>query len=148
MKKMLIDGEWVASSDGRQMTILNPATGAVIDTVPAGTAADAARAVEAASRAKVAMAAMPAHRRSAILSRVADRMQDERGELVRLLNLENGKTFREIDSWEIDAAIRIIRGYAEEAKRLYGTSMPLHGIPNLENSMAFTLYRPLALVSH
>ena len=144
--KMLIDGEWVASSDGREMAILNPATGAVIDTVPAGTAADAARAVGAANRAKVAMAAMPAHRRSAILARVADRMQAERGELVRLLNLENGKTFREIDSWEIDAAIRIIRGYAEEAKRLYGASVPLHGIPNLENSMAFTLYRPLGVI--
>lgn len=145
--KMLIDGEWVAASDGAQMSILNPSTGGVIDSVPAATDADAARAVAAASRARPAIAAMPAHKRAAILMRVADRMVADRDELVRTLNLENGKTLREIDGWEIDAAIRIIRGYAEEAKRLYGHSVPLHGIPNLENSLAITVYQPRGVIA-
>lgn len=145
--KMLIDGEWVAASDGAQMSILNPFTGEVIDSVPAATDTDAARAVRAASRARPAIAAMPAHKRAAILMRVADRMVADRDELVRTLNLENGKTLSEIDGWEIDAAIRIIRGYAEEAKRLYGRSVPLHGIPNLENSLAITVYQPRGVIA-
>ena len=145
--KMLIDGEWVAASDGGEMPILNPANGSVIDTVPAGTEADAARAVAAAVRARPLIAAMPAHKRASILQRVADRMQAERDTLVRLLNVENGKTLREIDGWEVDAAIRIFRGYAEEGKRLYGHCVPLHGIPNLENSIAFTVYQPLGVIA-
>ena len=145
--KMLIDGEWVQASDGAQMSILNPCTGGLIDSVPAATDADAARAVAAASRARPVIAALPAHKRAAILMRVADRMTRDRDELVRTLNLENGKTLREIDGWEIDAAIRIIRGYAEEAKRLYGHSVPLHGIPNLENSLAITVYQPRGVIA-
>ena len=147
MANMLIDGEWTAASDGAGIPVLNPANGALIDTVPAGTDADAARAVAAAVRAKSAMAAMPAHRRASILMRVAARMEADRTELVRLLNLENGKTFREVNGWEIDAAIRIFRGYAEEAKRLTGHTVPLHGIANLENSMAFTVYQPLGVIA-
>lgn len=145
--KMLIDGEWTGAADGAGIPVLNPANGALIDTVPAATEADTLRAVAAAVRAKTAMAAMPAHRRAAILLGVAARMQANRAELVRLLNLENGKTLREVDGWEIDAAIRILRGYAEEAKRLNGHAVPLHGIPGLENSMAFTAYRPLGVVA-
>jgi acyl-CoA reductase-like NAD-dependent aldehyde dehydrogenase len=144
---MLIDGEWVDSSDGEEIEIRNPGNGQVIDTTPAATGADTDRAIAAANRGKVAMAAMPAHRRSAILSAVAERIRTNRDELVRLLNRENGKTFREIDGWEIDAAARIIQGYAEEAKRLHGETVPLHGIPNLENSLAMTIYQPLGVIA-
>jgi acyl-CoA reductase-like NAD-dependent aldehyde dehydrogenase len=144
---MLIDGEWVDSSDGEEIEIRNPGNGQVIDTTPAATVADTDRAIAAANRGKIAMAAMPAHRRAAILSTVAERIRTNRDELVRLLNRENGKTFREIDGWEIDAAARIIQGYAEEAKRLHGETVPLHGIPNLENSLAMTIYQPLGVIA-
>jgi acyl-CoA reductase-like NAD-dependent aldehyde dehydrogenase len=144
---MLIDGEWVDSSDGEKIEIRNPGNGQVIDTTPAATVADTDRAIAAANRGKIAMAAMPAHRRAAILSTVAERIRTNRDELVRLLNRENGKTFREIDGWEIDAAARIIQGYAEEAKRLHGETVPLHGIPNLENSLAMTIYQPLGVIA-
>jgi acyl-CoA reductase-like NAD-dependent aldehyde dehydrogenase len=93
------------------------------------------------------MAAMPAHKRAAILMAVVARMRENREKLIHLLNRENGKTFREIDGWEIDAAARIIEGYAEEAKRLHGETVPLHGIPNLENSIAMTIYQPLGVIA-
>jgi len=144
--KMLIDGTWVDASDGKVLEVRNPATGELMDTVPAATDADAARAVAAAVRARPLIAAMPAHKRARLLHRVADRMQADRDKLVNLLTRENGKTLREIDGWEIDAAIRILRGYAEEGKRLYGHYVPLHGIPNLENSFAVTFHRPIGVV--
>lgn len=145
--KMLIDGAWVDSEGGEVMTILNPADGSRLGAVPAGTRVDAARAVKAAIRAKPAMASMPAHKRSSILMAVADRIDLNRETLIASLVAENGKTYREIEGWEIDAAARIIRGYAEEAKRLYGHSIPLHGIPNLENSLALTVYQPVGVVA-
>lgn len=145
--QMLLDGSWVAASDGATIEVRNPATGEVIDTTPAATVDDTDKAIAAANRAKAEMAAMPAHRRSDILRRVAARMRSDREQLVALLNRENGKTYREIDGWEIDAAVRIIEGYAEEAKRLHGHTIPLHAIPNLENSLALTLYQPLGVIA-
>lgn len=145
--RMLIDSAWVDSSGGETIEIRNPGTGELIDTTPAANVADTDRAIAAAHRGKQAMASMPAHRRAAILAAVAARMRENRTELVRLLNRENGKTFREIDGWEIDAAARIIDGYAEEAKRLHGETVPLHGIPNLENSFAMTIYQPLGVIA-
>ncbi|MEM1298000.1 MAG: aldehyde dehydrogenase family protein [Pseudomonadota bacterium] len=144
---MLINGAWTGASDAAMMDIVNPSTGAVLGQVPAATAEDADRAVAAAIAAKPTMAAMPAHRRAEILETVSARITENRDHLVRLLNAENGKTFKEIDGWEIDAAARIIKGYAEEAKRLFGHTVPLNGIPNLENSLALTLHQPLGVVA-
>ena len=145
--QMLIDGDWVAASDAAELAILNPSTGEVLGSVPAATAADVERAVDAANAAKTAMAAMPAHERARILEAVSARMTANRDHLVTVLNRENGKTFKEINGWEIDAAARIIKGYAEEAKRLHGHSIPLHGIPDLENSLAYTVYQPLGVIA-
>ena len=145
--RMLIDGGWTDASDGAVIEIRNPATGAVIDTTPSATVADTDRAIAAANRSKRDMASMPGHRRAAILMAVAQRIRRERVALVRLLTEENGKTFREIDGWEIDAAARIIEGYGEEAKRLHGETVPLHGIPNLENSFAMTTFQPRGVIA-
>jgi acyl-CoA reductase-like NAD-dependent aldehyde dehydrogenase len=145
--QMLVDGSWVDASGGHVIEIRNPATGELLDTTPAATSADTDRAIAAANRAKSEMATMPAHRRSDILRAVAARIRADRVALVAMLTRENGKTFREIDGWEIDAAARIIEGYAEEAKRLHGHTIPLHAIPNLENSLALTLYQPLGVVA-
>src|SRR5689334_12717891 len=95
---MLIDGAWTGAADGKVGEVRNPATGALIDTVPLGTAADALRAVTAAQHGKVAMARLPSHQRCAILMRVADRIEADQDELSKLLCRENGKTRREIVS--------------------------------------------------
>ncbi len=143
---MLIDGAWTTASDGKTDEIRNPATGALIDAVPRATEEDVARAVCAAQAGKKRMAALPAHERSAILMRVADRIEAEQDMLTRLLVSENGKTRREIAN-EIRVAARIWRGYAEEAKRLFGRSVPLDSVPGLERSLAITIRRPLGVVA-
>jgi acyl-CoA reductase-like NAD-dependent aldehyde dehydrogenase len=145
LARMLIDGAWVDGSDDARDPILNPATGATIDTVPRGNAADAERAVAAAREGKRRIARLPAHERCAILLRVADRIEREQDELARLLCRENGKTLREIGG-EIRAAIRIWRGYAEEAKRLFGRATPLDSVPGRESSLAITLREPLGII--
>ena len=145
--RMLISGAWTDASDGTSIDVRNPANGSLIDTVPAATVEDVDRAVAAAVAAKPAMAAMPAHERARILRAVSARITENRTKLVAMLNVENGKTFREIDGWEIDAAARIIDGYADEAKRLHGETVPLHAIPDLENSLAMTIYQPLGVIA-
>lgn len=143
---MLIDGMWTGASDGAVDPVLNPATNAQIASVPRATPDDVARAVEAAQAGAKAMAAMPAWRRYEILEAVARRMEANQNQLGILLCRENGKRIGETTS-EVGVAARIFRGYAEEAKRLFGKSVPLHAIPGREKSMAITMRQPLGVIA-
>src|SRR5687768_6753298 len=133
--EMLIDGNWTGAADGAVDAVLNPATDAEIATVPRASAADVERAVAAAQRGAAAMAAMPAWRRYEILESVARRIEANQTELGILLCRENGKRIGETTS-EVGVAARIFRGYAEEAKRVFGKTYPLHAIPGRERSLA------------
>ncbi|MGO1075016.1 aldehyde dehydrogenase family protein [Inquilinus sp. CA228] len=143
---MLIDGGWTGASDGAVDPILNPATDEEIATVPRATAADVARAVAAAQQGRDAMARLPSHRRFEILESVARRIEAHQVELGRLLCRENGKRIGETTG-EVGVAARIFRGYAEEAKRIFGKSVPLDAIPGRERSLAITLRQPLGVVA-
>ena len=143
--QMLIDGRWTAASDGAVEAILNPATADEIASVPRASAADATRAVVAAQRGARDMAAMPAWRRYEILEAVAQCIEENQVPLGQLLCRENGKRIGETTS-EIGVAARIFRGYAEEAKRIFGRSFPLDAIPGREKSLAITLRQPLGVI--
>jgi acyl-CoA reductase-like NAD-dependent aldehyde dehydrogenase len=143
---MLIDGKWTAALDSAVDPILNPATNAEIATVPRAGTADVERAVAAAQRGAKAMAAMPAWRRYEILETVARRIEANQQQLGELLCRENGKRIGETTS-EVGVAARIFRGYAEEAKRVFGRSVPLHGIPGREKSLAITMRQPLGVIA-
>jgi acyl-CoA reductase-like NAD-dependent aldehyde dehydrogenase len=143
--QMLLDGNWTGAADGAIDEIRNPATGDLIDTVPRATVSDVEHAVAAAQHGRQRMARLPAHERAAILMRVADRIEAEQDELSKLLCRENGKTRREILG-EIAAAVRIWRGYAEEAKRLFGKAMPLDSVPGRETAFAITMRQPLGVI--
>ena len=142
---MLIDGNWTGASDGTVDPILNPATNVEIATVPRATTADVTRAVAAAQQGRQAMAALPAWRRYEILETVARRIEANQIELGLLLCRENGKRIGETTA-EVGVAARIFRGYAEEAKRIFGKSVPLDAIPGREKSLAITTRQPLGVI--
>jgi acyl-CoA reductase-like NAD-dependent aldehyde dehydrogenase len=142
---MLIDGDWTKAADGLADTILNPATNEPIADVPRAGSEDVLRAVAAAQHGKARMAAMPSHRRYEILEAAARRIEANQAELGTLLCRENGKRIGETTS-EVGVAARIFRGYAEEAKRQFGKSVPLDSIPGRERSMAITRHEPLGVI--
>jgi acyl-CoA reductase-like NAD-dependent aldehyde dehydrogenase len=144
--RMLIDGEWVDAADGRVDEIRDKATGELIETAPHGGRPDVARAIEAAQRGRRAMAAMPSFQRAELIQRAADAVQAEHTALSQLLARENGKTLREVRS-ELSAAIRILRGYAEEAKRVFGRATPLDSVPGQAGSLAVTLRQPRGVIA-
>ncbi len=143
---MLIDGSWTAASNGAVDAVINPATGEEIATVPRASEADIARAVAAAQDGAVRMAALPAHRRFEILETVARRIEANQEALGELLCRENGKRIGETTS-EVGVAARIFRGYAEEAKRVFGRTFPLDSIPGRERSLAITMRQPLGVIA-
>lgn len=144
--KMLIDDHWVSASDGAGDEVHAKADGRLLDTVPRATAADVQAAVGAAQDGKRRMARLPAHGRRAVLMRAADAIEAEHERLARLLACENGRTLREVRD-ELRAAVRIFRGYAEEAQRLFGRVTPLDSIPGHEQSLALTMREPRGVVA-
>jgi 1-pyrroline dehydrogenase len=89
--KMFIDGEFVDSSSGETMEVVNPATGEVIAEVPRGTAEDVDRAVAAAAKAWETWQDKTPKDRMALLLELADVIDEHAEELARLESLNVGK---------------------------------------------------------
>ncbi|MGW0590587.1 NAD-dependent succinate-semialdehyde dehydrogenase [Streptosporangium sp. NPDC002607] len=120
---LYIGGAWRSSASGRTFAVHDPATGALIRDVAAGDAEDAAAAVTAAAEAFPTWSARTAHERSAYLYQ-AHRLMLERSEhLAKLMTAEQGKPLRAART-EVKYAADFLIWFAEEAKRLYGQTIP------------------------
>ena len=128
------------------VTVRNPGTGELLGELPAHDAGQVAAIIEAAQDGQRAMAALPAHERADLLRRVADRIEAEQEALAGLLAAENGKPIQQTRG-EVEAAVRIFRGYAGEATRLFGRQIPLDAVPGLERHLAVTIREPLGVVA-
>ena len=126
--------------------VRNPATGETLATLPAAGPDDVDAAISAAADGAAAMRALPAHERAALLERVARALEDEAESLARLLATENGKPIVQTRG-EVAAAVRIFRGFGEEAKRLFGRQIPLDAVPGLERDLAITFREPVGVVA-
>src|SRR5216683_2428138 len=124
LRKMFVDGEWVDSESGRHFDAVSPATGAVIAQVAEGTRADARQAVEAAHRARSAVAGLKGFERSRRLHRIADAIELRREDLARILTLDQGKPLLAEAYGEVGEAAEYFRIAAEDLKRLEGSVIP------------------------
>jgi succinate-semialdehyde dehydrogenase/glutarate-semialdehyde dehydrogenase len=120
-----VDGSWVSADSGRTVQVTNPATGAVIGTVPDLGAAETRRAIDAAERAWPAWRAKTAKERAVLLRRWYELMMANQDDLALLLTTEQGKPLGEAKG-EIAYGASFIEWFAEEAKRVYGDVIPQH----------------------
>ena len=118
---MLINGEW--HNDTPTFPVFNPATGEEIGQVADGTEQDAARAIEAASAALPAWMNETAYARSAVLYRAHQLMLEQQRELAELMTREQGKPLKASMN-EVKYAADFLLWFAEEAKRVYGETIP------------------------
>ena len=118
-----LDGKWVQADSGQTITVVNPATGEAIGEVPAMGTAETRRAIEAANRAYPAWRALLAKDRSAILRKLSDLMLANTDDLGAIMTAEQGKPLAEAKG-EIAYAASFIEWFAEEAKRIYGDTIP------------------------
>lgn len=118
-----IDGVWTSGDATRTFDVLNPATGELLASLPDMGAAETRAAIDAAHAAQPGWAARPAKERSAILRKWFDLMVVNADELAAILTAEMGKPFPEARG-EILYAAAYIEWYAEEAKRIYGETIP------------------------
>jgi succinate-semialdehyde dehydrogenase / glutarate-semialdehyde dehydrogenase len=118
-----IDGAWVDADDKSTIAVYNPADGQQIGTVPKMGPAETRRAIEAANAAWPAWRAKTAKERSAILRKWYDLMMAHQEDLAVLMTTEQGKPLAE-SRGEIAYGASFIEWFAEEAKRLYGDTIP------------------------
>jgi succinate-semialdehyde dehydrogenase/glutarate-semialdehyde dehydrogenase len=118
-----IGGKWVQAESGKTIAVRNPATGEVIGNVPAMSAAETRRAIEAADAAFAGWRAMLAKQRAAILRKLNDLMLANTDDLAAIMTAEQGKPLAE-SKGEIAYAASFIEWFAEEGKRVYGDTIP------------------------
>ena len=120
-----VAGEWIHADDGRTFDVVNPARGDVIAQVADLSRAEVARAIEAAAVAMKDWAARPAKERAQIMRRWFDLMMANQDDLGTILTAEMGKPLAEAKG-EIAYGASFIEWFGEEAKRIYGETIPGH----------------------
>ncbi|MDP3535816.1 NAD-dependent succinate-semialdehyde dehydrogenase [Halomonas sp. M1] len=118
-----IDGSWVAADSGEQINVINPATGEPVGDIPRLGKAETERAIDAADAALPAWRALTAQERADLLLKWHDLMLEHQHDLALLMTYEQGKPLKESEG-EIAYAASFLRWFAEEARRVYGETIP------------------------
>ena len=111
------------SDSGDSFPVVDPATGETVEHVPRMGAAETTRALRAAEDALPAWRGLLARDRARILRRWSDLMLEHEAQLARLLTIEQGKPLAESHA-EIVYAASFLEWFGEEAKRVYGDTIP------------------------
>ncbi len=118
-----LGGKWVGADTGESFTIKNPSTGESLAQVPMMGKAETARAIEHAALAQKQWRALTAKERSSRLRKWFELTMKNQEDLARILTAEQGKPLAEARG-EIAYGASFIEWFAEEAKRVYGETIP------------------------
>ncbi|WP_409281807.1 NAD-dependent succinate-semialdehyde dehydrogenase [Pseudomonas defluvii] len=124
-QQAFINGQWLDAPDGAYQQIFNPANGEKIGQVPNLGADHARLAIASANAAWPSWRSLTAKERSTLLKRWHSLMLEHVDALAEILTLEQGKPLAEAKG-EILYAASFIEWFAEEAKRIYGDTIPSH----------------------
>ena len=120
---MFINGVWCEADSKKTFEVTNPATGTGIAEIPDGGGSDTVRAIQAAHDAFAGWSQMTAYQRSGILYKAHGLMSKERENIARTMTAEQGKPLRAAMN-EVQYGSDFLLWYAEEAKRVYGETIP------------------------
>ncbi|GCA52324.1 glutarate-semialdehyde dehydrogenase DavD [Sinorhizobium sp. KGO-5] len=124
--KGLLGTEWVARSDsGKRFDVINPATGEVVATLPDMGRTETAHAIDAAHAAQKTWARKTGKERAAVLRNLYDLIVANADDLATILTMEMGKPLAEARG-EILYGASYVEWFGEEAKRVYGDTIPGH----------------------
>ncbi|MEO7774110.1 MAG: NADP-dependent succinate-semialdehyde dehydrogenase [Steroidobacteraceae bacterium] len=118
-------GDWRDADSGATLEVGNPADGSLVGHVPRMGRAETARAIAAANQALPAWRGLTAKERAAILRRWYELLVANQEDLAQILTAEQGKPLSE-SRGEILYAASFIEWFGEEAKRIYGDTIPGH----------------------
>jgi succinate-semialdehyde dehydrogenase / glutarate-semialdehyde dehydrogenase len=124
IERLFVAGEWTdRASSGATFDVTNPANGDAIATLPDAGREEMQRAIDAAAATQPEWAATTAAYRTGIMREAARLMHERQEHLATVMTLEQGKPLAE-SMGEIVYAASFIEWFAEEARRVYGDTVP------------------------
>lgn len=145
--QMLIGGKFVDASDGGKLDIVNPATGEVIDSVPAGTLDDLDKAISLAVEGQKEWNSVPLHEKMRILEKYACLIEENVEEIAKVMCEEGGKPIEQCRT-EVYANAAIFRIYCAAAYTFYGKTLPYNGEARSQGDVVMTIHEPLGVFAN
>ena len=142
--EMVINGELIDSEN--KIEILNPANNQIVDTVPSASLDNVKDALNAAKKAQKVINDMSSRKISRILYDIYQDLKEHSEELAMLITLETGKPIKDAMA-EIKRSVETVLLSAEEAKRIYGETVPLDAGIGGRTAIGFTVKVPLGVVT-
>jgi len=140
---MLVDGEWVGSTDGQFIPVENPSRrGTIVGEVPRGKAGDVDRAVKAASKAFEKWKRVSPRDRGKLMLKIADAFEAKTNEIARIISLETGNAIRTQSRPEAMLTVDLFRYFGGVASELKGETVPLG-----ENLLSYSRREPIGVVA-
>ena len=139
---LYINGEWREAASGKHFESINPATGDVLDRVADADAEDARAAIDAADAAFESFSSLTAYQRATYLMDAYQLMLERREDLAKLMTEEQGKPLR-MARTEVTYAADFLIWFAEEAKRVYGSTIP----SNRADQRFLVMHQPVGVVA-
>jgi glyceraldehyde-3-phosphate dehydrogenase (NADP+) len=140
---LLLGGRYVETPD--ILDVINPFDGKIVSSVCRASDKEALEAVEAAEKAKGAMAEMPSHMKAKILENIADKIMERKEEFARSITLENGKPIS-ASRIEAERGALTFKIASEEALRLGGEFISLDRNAASEKRWGLTRRFPIGTV--
>lgn len=141
--KLLVGGEWIG--DTSTMPVMDKYSGDVIATVPIAGNETVDKAIASAQAAFSAFSRMPAHRRSAILTKAVGFLDEYKEEIAALICREAGKAWK-YSIGEVLRSMETMQFAADEARRIHGETIPMDASRTGEGRMGFYLRCPVGVV--
>ncbi len=139
----LIGGDWLERAEGgNTFEVANPSTGEVLAVLPDMGVAEARLAIAAADVAQIEWAKKTGKARAAVLRKLYDLMMANQDDLAAIMTAEQGKPLAEAKG-EIAYGAAYVEWFGEEAKRVYGDTIPGH----LEDKRIIVLKQPVGVVA-
>ena len=139
---MLIDGQWIESSDGEFIPVENPGRkGSIVGEVPSAKAADVDRAVRAAARAFEEWRRVSPRERGRLMIKIGEAIEVRANEIARIIALETGNAIRTQSRPEAILTADIFRYFGGVASEIKGETIPLG-----ENLLSYSRREPIGVV--
>ncbi|MES5947868.1 aldehyde dehydrogenase [Bacillus toyonensis] len=144
MKKHLyINGDW--KSVNTYKPLYAPYSEETLAEIAQGTEEDVQEAVTSAKNAMKKMNTLTAYDRATILEKVAQIIDERREEFAEIIAKEAAKPIRAARG-EVDRTVLTYKFAAEEAKRIYGETLPLDAAPGADGRIAYTIRKPIGVI--
>ena len=143
MDNLFVGGEWTGSAaSGKTFEVINPANGEVLATLPDGGREEMRKAIDEAASVQPDWAETTATHRANIMREAARLMHERKEHLAKVMTLEQGKPITE-SRGEIVYAASFVEWFAEEARRVYGETVPA----SFPNKRIMVIKRPVGVTA-